>query len=328
MSQAFTLYSAAVLFAACFVLGLFLTWAYVKVALKAHWFDQPNERSSHVSATPSGAGIALALGWLLAVALYLFAVDQATVLQFTIAVTLFAALGWMDDRFHLSRRLRALAFLTFSAVVAVQMLPSSPLVVVLAAVFMFAWVNMYNFMDGIDGIAASEALFICLASMFLIPVHSELLDWYAMLAGLLAGFLVWNWSPAKVFMGDAGSLFIGFLLVILAYSAEARGMLAIESSLILMAAFISDALVVLVMRSLNGEVVFDAHRSHVYQLLAQRWASHGRVVAAFMLVNITFLLPAAWLAQVRPDTGAILVIAVYVILCLLCTVLRRRLLMQ
>jgi Fuc2NAc and GlcNAc transferase len=114
------------------------------------------------------------------------------------------------------------------------------------------------------------------------------------------GFLLWNWPPAKIFMGDVGSGFMGYVIVVLALGAARESPVALLVWLILGGVFFCDATVTLVLRLAKGERVYEAHRTHAYQRLARRWRSHRRVTIAVVIVNLVWVLPWAWLASVFP----------------------------
>ena len=243
------------------------------------------------------------------------------------------------------------------------------------------WINLYNFMDGIDGIAASQALFMLLGAVLLrslgfvsalgtvpdtAPLHCSphgpagqlfaadgllaclhlenlMTDPFSaaslIVAAAVAGFLMWNWAPARIFMGDAGSLFLGNVILILAtieamvWLGELQQQLSRPvnpdgvahvihgvppaSWFILGALFITDATVTLMRRILSGQRPGDPHRSHLYQRLARRFGSHARVTLVYCLINVFWLLPLAALARLLPGAGMSMVLLAYVPLILL-----------
>jgi Fuc2NAc and GlcNAc transferase len=174
-------------------------------------------------------------------------------------------------------------------------------------------VNLYNFMDGIDGIAALQCLLACGVA--------ACLAWrgggqaYALFCLLLAscqlGFLVWNWPPARLFMGDAGSIPTGFLLACLVLLGAVEGLLDPLIWLILLALFITDASWTLIWRVASGQAFTQAHRLHAYQRLSARWGSHLRVDLFLLAVFCGWLLPLAGLVDIYPKCGFLLVILAY-----------------
>jgi Fuc2NAc and GlcNAc transferase len=167
--------------------------------------------------------------------------------------------------------------------------------------------NLFNFMDGIDGIAASEGTFMTVAGAAIalgtgvsgaFPALS-----LAIGAGCL-GFLVWNWPPAKIFMGDAGSGYVGYVLAVLALLAGREAATGLFVWVILGGLFFVDATVTLARRLARRERVYEAHRSHAYQWLARKWGSHRRVTLLTNAVNVAWLFPCAWLAALYPERAA------------------------
>jgi Fuc2NAc and GlcNAc transferase len=186
----------------------------------------------------------------------------------------------------------------------------------LVAVIALLWsLNLYNFMDGIDGIAAIQCVLAC-GGAALLSWASGADGFYPLFCLLLAaahlGFLVWNWSPARLFMGDAGSIPTGFLLGCLAILGAVQGQLPLACWLILLAAFITDASSTLLWRMATGQAFTQAHRLHAYQRLSRYWNSHLAVDFALLALNALWLFPLAWAAQAWPGYSLILVILVYI----------------
>jgi Fuc2NAc and GlcNAc transferase len=167
--------------------------------------------------------------------------------------------------------------------------------------------NLFNFMDGIDAIAASEAAFVAAAGALLGVVSGSMPGVSAValaFAATCCGFLVWNWPPARIFMGDVGSGYLGFVLSVLALAAARDNSAALWIWLILGGVFFVDATVTLVRRLVRREHLHQGHRSHGYQWLARRWGSHLRVTVAVLAVNVFWLLPCAAFAALHPSQAA------------------------
>jgi Fuc2NAc and GlcNAc transferase len=169
----------------------------------------------------------------------------------------------------------------------------------LLAMLGIVWaLNLFNFMDGIDGIAASQAIFMAGAGAVLAILSGMSVSTSAaalVVAAASLGFLVWNWPPARIFMGDVGSGFLGFVLAVLALAALRERAVMLPVWLILSGVFVIDATVTLLRRVARRERVYEAHRSHAYQWQARRWNSHLRVTMACGLFNLLWLAPWAWL---------------------------------
>ena len=174
------------------------------------------------------------------------------------------------------------------------------------------WVlNLFNFMDGIDGIAASEGTFVAWSGAALTaaaPASNGVTAAAVIFGAACCGFVRWNWPPARIFMGDVGSGYLGYVIAVLALAAARENPVALWAWLILGGVFFVDATVTLLRRLLRGERVYEAHRSHAYQWLARRWGSHAKVTCAVMIVNVLWLLPCAVFATRRPSLAAATVI--------------------
>jgi Fuc2NAc and GlcNAc transferase len=288
------------------------------LARRLRMVDVPNQRSAHTEATPHGGGVGiyagLVCGWALA-GLLLSPWPGLYTGGLVLAGPL-VLLGVLDDRFGLPVGVRLASYaLVCATAAAFVLLDASPgWIVGLGALYALWLVNLYNFMDGIDGIAAVEALFAALAAAglgWLGGADGHYVLFCLLLAAACAGFLPWNWAPARLFMGDAGSVAIGFLLAALSLLGEANGALSLSVWLILLAVFIGDSTATLLLRLVRGERVTEAHSQHLYQRLARHWRSHRRVVLVMAAYNLFWLLPLALVAQSLPGAAAAALVAAY-----------------
>lgn len=301
--------------AAIWVSSLVLTAAVRRYAMRA-LMDVPNARSSHSTATPRGGGLAIAAAFLLAVA-GLAAVDMLAgplAAAFIGGGTLVMLIGWIDDHRHVPARWRLAVHIAAGAW-AVYWLGGYSKAALGSYTLQLGWagevlallgivwlINLYNFMDGIDGLAAGEAVTVALVAAGLL--------WWAgapglalvamVLAAACGGFLWWNWSPAKIFMGDVGSGFLGYCFAVLMLASEKAGAVPVTVWVILLAVFVLDATYTLIGRVIRGESWYTAHRTHAYQRLTQSGFSHAKVTAGVMLVNLLLLAPLAWLVVLQP----------------------------
>src|SRR5580658_1679084 len=293
-----------------------LTQAMRRLGLRHGLVDIPNERSSHARPTPRGGGVAVVAASTACFAVLWIERRLDTPLWAALAGGLAVAfIGLLDDRKPLPAavRLAAHAGAALWAVVWLGGLPplqfgatlaSSGGLGYLLAVLGIIWaINLFNFMDGIDGIAASEAIFIGLAGAAL-SLLMGVSPGVALAAGVFAaacgGFLLWNWPPARIFLGDVGSGYLGYVIVVLAVAATHDNPAALWVWLILGGAFFADATATLLRRLLRGERVYEAHRSHAYQSLARRWGGHAPVTWTVLIVNVVWLRPCAVFASRRP----------------------------
>jgi Fuc2NAc and GlcNAc transferase len=320
--------AAALTSLAAFVLAFVLTALVRRHAVAHGVLDIPNDRSSHRVPTPRGGGIAIALSTIAASTFLLWrgALDVPLYLALTGGGIVVAFVGYLDDRRPLSARIRLAAHLAAAlwALVCLGGLPpmrfgdhivSLGWAGYVVGALGIAWtVNLFNFMDGIDGIAASEAISIAWGAVLLALVMAQAVAMSAMamaFGAVCCGFLVWNWPPAKIFMGDVGSGYLGYVLVVLALGASRGNPTALAVWVILGGVFFCDAFVTLMRRLARGERVYQAHRSHAYQYLARCWGNHRSVTLAVVCVNLLWLLPCAWWAAARPGIAGWIVLVAF-----------------
>lgn len=298
-----------------FFCSLFLIGACRRYALRVHMLDIPNARSSHITPTPRGGGIGMVLTFLAGSILTASssALPPGVMANALLACSLVAIIGFIDDHYPLSTLLRlsvhALSSVILLSTIEVpNLLPWTAsgthiygldyLILGIALVWLL---NLYNFMDGIDGIAAIEGLSVICGALFILWINGSLEvygSWIGILGMSVAGFLIWNWPPAKIFMGDVGSGFLGFTLGCFAILTSVNQGINIWSWFILLAVFIVDATVTLLRRLCRGDRFWMAHRSHAYQILSRRYKSHGKVTLGVLLINTIWLLPWAYLSTV------------------------------
>jgi Fuc2NAc and GlcNAc transferase len=306
-----------------------LTFAVRWITERRGVFDVPNHRSSHTRVTPRGGGVAIMIvfsAWLLVASSGLQILPWPLAWALLGGSTVLVIVSLADDRAGLPASVRLAVHFT---VVALALIAIPGSVAYGGGIGLAAWfalvavacvwfLNLFNFMDGIDGIAAMEAAFVSLAAAFLTswlgaPV-GLVWTWLA-LAGASIGFLVHNWSPATIFMGDSGSGFLGFALATMLVASTAVTGFSPWTAAILVAAFGSDATTTLVRRICRGQRWSEAHRSHVYQQLARRHASHPRVTTGYLLLNVMLILPVAALSVRHPQFAPALASGLYLLLC-------------
>lgn len=286
-----------------------LTYGLRRYALVHSLIDIPNFRSSHSVPTPRGGGVAIVISFLLALAaLTLFeGIDGKLSLALMGAGIGVAILGFLDDHGHIAARWRLLGH-SAAAVWALYWLGGLPPLLlfgyslelgwlghVLATVYLVWLLNLYNFMDGIDGIASVEAICVCVGGALLYELLGlGTATWLPLLlaAGVL-GFLFWNFPPARIFMGDAGSGFLGVILGVLTIHAAWLAPQLFWSWLILLGVFVVDATYTLLKRLLRGEKVYEAHRSHAYQAASRKHGGHLPITLMVLAINVFWLLPIA-----------------------------------
>jgi Fuc2NAc and GlcNAc transferase len=305
------------LIAVCTLIGTGLLTGLVRhLALERGALDIPNERSAHSVPTPRGGGIAIALVVSAAAAgLWLLRRIDLPLLMALLAGLAVAIVGFVDDRHHLRAGPRLLVHV-LAALWALGWLGGLPPVQLgqhvhsagaagyLLGVLGIVWVlNLFNFMDGIDALAASEGTFITWGGALtaaLVPAADVAWQPAVAVGAACCGFLLWNWPPARIFMGDVGSGYLGYVVAVLAVAATRTDPVALLVWLILGSLFWADATVTLARRVLRGERASTAHRSHAYQQLARRVGQHRRVTLLALGINLCWLLPWAMYAELHP----------------------------
>ena len=280
-----------------FTISLFLTYAIRVFALKKSLLATVNERSSHTMPTPHGGGIAIALTWFFGL-IYLFTCKalEPSLFYALMCGSVLSLVSYMDDLYELSPRVRLLV----QAIVSVLglyalgglsridfgfwVLENSLITNTLAFLGIMWFINLYNFLDGIDGYAGSEAIFLAIAGWLLFGGEH-----FVLLIASVVGFLVWNWHKAKIFMGDVGSTLLGYTVAIFSIYYQNNGV-SLFIWVILFGLFWFDATLTLIRRSKNREKLSQAHRKHAYQRLVQSGIPHDHVVFYAMGINLILVI--------------------------------------
>jgi Fuc2NAc and GlcNAc transferase len=317
------------------ILAAVLTGLIRRYALAKRLLDMPNARSSHSIPTPRGGGLSIVIVFLLGIPV----LSGMGVLASGAMWALLGAGGWvalvgfLDDHGHVPARWRLLGHFIGAAWRLYWLGGMPPLLLSfpggleaytvdlgwtgqILGVFYLVWLlNLYNFMDGIDGLASIEAVTVCLGGTVLYLLGSETSgQWLALmlLAMTVIGFLFWNFPPARIFMGDAGSGFLGIVLGLFSIQAAWIAPQFFWSWLILLGVFIVDATWTLARRFLNGEKVYEAHRSHAYQQASRYFGSHKTVSMMIGVINVCWLTPLAlWVGLARLNVSIGLALAYF-----------------
>lgn len=311
-----------------FAISVVLTGCMRWYAVRTDLLDRPNDRSSHTRPTPRGGGVAIVLSCMLALAFLAWQGRLAADLAWALlgAGSLVAVLGFVDDRMSLPARVRFTGHLMAAAWTLWWLghIPPVPLFgsqldlgvtgSLLSLLYIVWMVNLFNFMDGIDGIASIEAIAVTASGAVLWMLTGQGSGWTAawIFAAATAGFLVWNFPPARIFMGDAGSGFLGLVVALLSLWCGRETPVLIWSWLILVGCFMVDATTTLVRRVRRGERFFEAHRLHAYQYASRRAGGHRPVTLAFAAVTLLWLLPIAALVATQHLDGAAGLLLAYI----------------
>jgi UDP-N-acetylmuramyl pentapeptide phosphotransferase/UDP-N-acetylglucosamine-1-phosphate transferase len=326
---------------ATLALSALVTWNALLYARRRNLLDRPGPRRSHSVPTPRGGGIGIVVA---VVAALVFAIVQmpgdAHIFAHAImAIVIVAAVGWIDDHRSLAARWRLLAHFVAAVVLllplhgaphaggAVGSTAAAVFVCFAVAVIACAWsINLHNFMDGINGILALQAIFVfcalalCDVRGFDTPYATLLVLWTA----ATLAFVPFNFPRARIFMGDVGSGVLGLLVATAVIWQIEAGGAVLATGIIACSAFVTDATCTLLSRMVRGRRWYGAHREHLYQWLARSGFSHAGVVALYMGWNLFVVAPvlylanrdhhaplAAGLASASPDTGVGFAIAIY-----------------
>lgn len=309
------------LFGLVFLLAWLLTGALRRYALARNVIDVPNERSSHKTPTPRGGGISFVVAFV--AGMFAMGADGIVawpvVCGLAIAGAWIALIGFLDDHGHIQARWRLLAHFIGAAwglywiggapALSIAGLPLAPgWLLNIAAAFYLVWLlNLYNFMDGIDGLASIEAICAAVGGTILYAITGagDAGLPTILLAAAVLGFLLWNFPPAKIFMGDGGSGFLGLTLGILSLKAGWQAPELFWAWAILLGVFIVDATVTLLRRLFRGEKVYEAHRTHAYQYASRKWGSHRSVTLTVLAINVLWLFPVACLVALGKIEGSL-----------------------
>ncbi|MEO2178084.1 MAG: glycosyl transferase [bacterium] len=298
-------------------LSFLLSYLYLFVAIRFGFFADVNFRSAHQTPTPTGSGIVLIVLFLIGVvSLWLLKLTSSEVLLVCLGPCLVGIVGYIDDRGMLTILVRLPVYI-FAACWCIYWLDFPPINVqgvivnlgyvgLLFGAISLLWLqNLFNFMDGIDGIAASEVVFVCFAAVLISGQSID--EWHvvSLLTGCIAlGYLWMNWPRATLFMGDAGSNFFGLMLGVLALTTD---FLSVWVWMILLCQFLVDTCLTIIVRLLSHRKIHEAHSQHAYQHLNRRFGTL-RTLLLSIGVNVFWLLPIAVVAHQLSDFGLILLL--------------------
>lgn len=287
-----------------------------------------NARSSHTLPTPTGGGLGIVVGTLLGS--FIVGASDSFLLFVLIFAAVIAVLGLADDRWSLPAKMRLLVQTGMVALLVI--LTGAPVLLIggqdavwfiaVAAILVLVgvwWINLFNFMDGIDGFAATQALCMLGSSLILTLLSTTSVMTNPLFAVQLVcgtailGFLLFNWPPAKIFMGDVGSTFLGFMIFAFAILSASANWLSLWQWIILGSVFIADATVTLLRRASVGQNIVQAHKNHAYQHLSRQLKSHRPVTLLLLAINALIVLPFALAAGFWSDFAWLLAGAIIVI---------------
>ncbi len=309
-------------------------WIYIFLAKKMNWIDYPNVRSAHSSPVISGGGIAVYAVFLI-IGIFFSNFGEIEFINNLVfpLLGILVVVGFVDDIYGLKIISRLLIYFSISCIAififsSENNSPSLSLYELFFASLCFClFINLSNFMDGIDGLLATNCIISLLIAVFLLIINSapeNLIFYCSILASVQVGFLIFNWAPAKLFMGDAGSIPTGFLMGAIAIETSTGDFLPATAWIIIFSPFLTDSLGTLIFRFIRLENIFESHSSHMYQRLARHWGSHKQVVFIMGIFQFFWCAPLAYFVTIYHGYDVYLVLLTYVPL-LLALVKSRRL---
>ena len=292
--------------------------------------DIPNVRSSHAEPTPTGGGLSISLS-ILFFLMFAWWIDESirhVVVGLGIGGSVVAIVGWLDDHKEISPIIRIILYFFASCWVVYWLGGYTSIKInndvydvgmagnIISVIFITWLINLYNFMDGTDGLAATEAITVSILGLIYFWISGEYIA--ALLCAVIlsssSGFLIWNWYPAKIFMGDGGSCLLGITFGSIALYGDKNDKVSIFVWLVLLSIFISDSTYTLIKRMITGEKWYRAHNSHAYQKLVRMGFSHRQVAMGVFYINIFILSPASYLIFSGDGNILLIILTIYSIL--------------
>lgn len=277
----------------------------------------PNRRSLHESPMPTSGGVIFAIVFIICLTILWWLNKLSDDLFFVLGMgsTVAVSFGFLDDMFEIGVKLKLIGQFILSCwvlfwfydglLISVGWLPS--LIAIPITLLFLVWIiNAYNFMDGIDGMAVSGAVFVSATMIWVLlwtRPESEFIMVLVLLLASSSAFMLFNWPPASIFMGDAGSVFLGYLFGSLILVTVMVGDVTIWTWLVVLGYFFADTSVTQIMRVILVKKWYLAHRSHAYQNLARITGSHLKVTSGVVLYNLIWILPLTFWSALSPETS-------------------------
>ncbi len=318
-----------ILFTVSFAFSAALTFFIQRKALSLGFIDTPNQRSSHTKITPRGGGLSI----FICSECFLLFVSKGGSFDFTsfqqglvMSAGLVGLISLLDDRWELGAKVRFAAQWLAALLLLLWLLPfnfndysfslSNTFLLFFVYGLCIVWLtNLYNFMDGIDGLAATQSVCVLIGGLLLLYLNTGWQDdgwqlslYMVVLLAACLGFLLFNWPSATIFMGDIGSCYLGFVFAGMIVFTVSLNLVSLYSWVILLALFWVDATLTLLWRIYLRKAWLEAHSEHLYQVLARRFKSHKKVTIFAIIINALWLLPLAVMANYLPEIAWIITI--------------------
>jgi Fuc2NAc and GlcNAc transferase len=333
------LFNLILLFSVILIISVVITYYIRNFSIKNNLYDIPNKRSSHDMPIPKGGGLSIIILLIITTGtlFYFQMISREIMFSIITGLLIVSVIGLIDDYKNLPIFIRLFGY-TFAAIIALYFIGGvnslfesnhnffkccdinisrfGDMGPFLAVLFILWLTNLYNFMDGADGFAAIQTICVSLFCSFLFYSSDNYALFIIMLcmASSTIGFLYWNWSPAKVFMGDVGSCSIGFFFGLLSIYTVKEEMVPISIWMILLAPFIGDATFTLIKRIIKNEKWYEAHNSHAYQKLFQYGLSHSQLTLGLIIINLLLMWPLAIFAQIYQNYDLYIVLLAYILI--------------
>jgi Fuc2NAc and GlcNAc transferase len=298
-----------------FMFSIIISLMYKKIAIDSNIVAIKNYRTLHLLPTPKGGGIVFAILFLLSFILiwWNWQLPKELFLIIGVGGGVASIFGFADDIKNIRARIKLIVqiflavwvvyWLEYSGLLLLDWMPTF-LVIPFLLFFMVWMINAYNFIDGIDGLAASGAIFISLTLatvLFLTEGSVEIMTIFILIAATVSGFIFFNWPPATIFMGDAGSVFLGYIFGSLLLFTVLNNDISIWSWITVFGYFFADTTVTQIMRVILVKKWYLAHRSHAYQNLARITGSHLKVTGTVILYNTIWIFPLVIWSVLQPE---------------------------
>jgi len=304
-----------------FVLSAWLTWRFCDPASRFHILDHPNERSLHVRSTPRSGGLAILIAIIVSVATVSLFHPLHDLTAITTSVLIVAGVSFLDDHYSISPGYRIIAHALAAAVIlyggfylqklevfGVSWQWSYAMGIVVSVLYTVWMINLYNFMDGMDGFAGGMAVsgFAVFAVLGWMAGHDAFFIISLIVAASSAGFLVFNFPPARIFMGDVGSSTLGLLAATLSLWGARDGIFPFWIAVLVFSPFIVDATLTLLRRLMRREKLWHAHKTHYYQKLVQAGWGHRKTVLLEYAIMLGCAITALWGVHAPNEMQAVL----------------------
>ncbi len=320
------MWSLALLTIATMIVTMLVAKMIIVNAAKLNLMYKADRRSMHVGQIANGGGLGIVIAGTFSG--IILAIDVSPNLIWIVALSVCLGLtGFFDDMLYLPPSVRLLVHVTACiALIGIYAPLANPfsnlhlpplLLAAVAVLIGMWWINLFNFMDGIDGLAASESVFILGVAVVATITTTDLpaigveMKWMITITASCLAFMYFNWPPARVFMGDTSSTYLPFVIFAMAIATIQQQQLTYPFWLIVTATFTTDATITLLRRIWSGDNLVQAHRSHAYQKLSLRTGSHVPVLLLYNAINIFWLAPLALTALIWPDWAWPLTIIAY-----------------